>query len=225
MVISLIITAILGGIGSFAVRRSYRRWSLAQSVVEITGEEMARKMLSAAGHEDVQINVIAGTMTDYFDPRDNTLQLSTEVAKGKSIAAHTIACHEAGHYLQHADGYGPLKLRHFLVPIANAASWICWVLLFIGVIFASFGLVWAALILYAASIIVSIVTLPVEFNASKRAIAFLDGEHSVFANLEIPEAEKQGTRDMLRSAALTYVMATIASIIDVICLFIQFGDD
>ena len=216
----LITTMILGGIGSFAVHRSYKKWSKTQSAVNITGEQMARMMLASYGVSDVQINIVPGTMTDYFDPRDRTLNLSHDVATGTSVASHAIACHETGHYLQHKQGYAPLRLRHLLVPAANISSNLCWIVLCIGLIFGAFGLVYVAAALYAVALLFSVITLPVEFNASRRAVAFLDGQGGVLAGVPVPAWEAKGTRDMLRSAALTYVMSTLASVLNLLYILL-----
>ena len=216
----IIATMILGAIGTIAINKSYSKWGGTPSSIGITGEQMARMMLQSYGVHDAKINIIEGTLTDNFSPKDMTLNLSREVALGTSVASHAVACHETGHYLQHLQGYAPLKIRSFLVPITSFSSSICWLLLLVGIMFQAVGFMWIAIILYCISLLFSIITLPVEFNASRRAVAFLDGQNGVLAGVQVPAWEMKGTREMLRSAALTYVMSTFASVLNLVYLLL-----
>lgn len=215
-IILVIATMILGGIGQLAVSSAYKKWGNIGSTIDATGADMAIRMLGAYGQQDVQVNVIPGTLTDYFDPTTKTLNLSQDVAYGKSVAAHAIACHEAGHYLQFCEGYSMMKVRHALVPITNFASQATWIVLGIGLIMQSLGLIYVAAACYGVTLLFSIVTLPVEFNASGRAIKYLDGQNGVLLNTAVPQTERQGTRSMLRAAASTYVLSTIASLLNLL---------
>lgn len=213
----MIVTVVLGLIGQLAVKGAYKKWGNTPSAINATGADIAIRMLNEAGEQDVQVNVIEGTLSDYFDPTTKTLNLSRDVAYGTTVAAHAIACHEAGHYLQFCEGYSMMKLRHVLVPVTNFASSLTWIILIVGMVLSSVGLVYAAAACYAVSLVFSIVTLPVEFNASHRAIKYLDGKgDGTLAGVMVPQSEKNGTRTMLRSAALTYVMATLASVINLL---------
>lgn len=214
--ILLIATMVLGAIGQFAVSSAYKKWGNVASAVNLTGADLAIQMLAEQGQQDVQVNVVPGTLTDYFDPATKTLNLSQDVAYGKTVAAHAVACHEAGHYLQFCEGYTMMKVRHALVPITNFASQATWIVLMIGLLLQMVNLIYLAAACYAIALLFSIVTLPVEFNASKRAIAFLDGRNGVIAGVAVPTEERQGTRSMLRAAASTYVFATIASLLNLL---------
>lgn len=214
--ILIIATMILGAIGQFAVSSAYKKWGNVASAVNLTGADLAIQMLAEKGQQDVQVNVVPGTLTDYFDPATKTLNLSQDVAYGKTVAAHAVACHEAGHYLQFCEGYTMMKVRHALVPIANFASQATWIVLMIGLLLQMVNLIYLAAACYGVALLFSIVTLPVEFNASKRAIAFLDGQNGVICGVQVPNEEREGTRSMLRAAASTYVFSTIASLLNLL---------
>lgn len=210
------ITLILGFISQGWISHNYKKYSNIPSGVPVTGADMAAGMLAAYGVQGVQINVIEGTLTDNFDPTQRQLNLSTQVAYGTSIAAHAVACHEAGHCLQLETGYGPLALRKALVPITNFSSIFSWIIILVGIFAQSAGLLYIGAACYFIAFIFSVVTLPVEFNASKRAIAYLDGQNGVLNGYAVYPIEKTGTRAMLRSAAFTYVAATLASFLNLL---------
>ena len=174
----------------------------------VTGAEVAQRMLYANGIHDVKITCIDGTLTDHYNPQTKTVNLSRDVYYGRSIAANAVAAHECGHVLQHASGYAPLKMRTAMVPIVSFSSNIVqWVLL-AGVLMINIfpGLLWIGIALFALTTIFSFVTLPVEIDASRRAIAWL--ESSGIATYEtLPMA-----KDALKWAAYTYVIAALGSL-------------
>ncbi len=174
----------------------------------MTGADVARKMLADNGITDVQVTCVPGKLTDHYNPQTKTVNLSESVYGQRSIAAAAVAAHECGHVLQHANGYAPLKLRSALVPVVSFASkWVQWVLL-AGVLLIEItpSLLWFGIALFAMTTLFSFVTLPVEFNASSRAVAWL--ESAGITNYET----KPMTVDALKWAALTYVVAAIGSL-------------
>jgi len=174
----------------------------------MTGAEVARKMLSDNGITDVQVTCVPGKLTDHYNPQTKTVNLSESVYGQRSIAAAAVAAHECGHVLQHAKGYAPLKLRTALVPIVSFSSkWVQWVLLG-GVLLVEItpALLWLGIALFAMTTLFSFITLPVEFNASSRAVSWL--QSAGITNYET----KPMAVDALKWAALTYVIAAIGSL-------------
>ncbi|MBR5176583.1 MAG: zinc metallopeptidase [Bacteroidales bacterium] len=174
----------------------------------MTGAEVARKMLSDNGITDVQVTCVSGKLTDHYNPQTKTVNLSESVYGQRSIAAAAVAAHECGHVLQHAKGYAPLKLRTALVPVVSFSSkWVQWVLL-AGVLLVEItpALLWLGIALFAMTTIFSFITLPVEFNASSRAVSWL--QSAGITNYET----KPMAVDALKWAALTYVIAAIGSL-------------
>jgi len=176
--------------------------------LSFTGAEVAQRMLQAHGIHDVNIVSIEGTLTDHYNPQTKTVNLSHDVYYGRSVAAAAVAAHECGHVVQHATGYAPLRVRSALVPVVSFAnSWISWVLL-AGVVFINVfpTLLWIGIGLFAMTTLFSFITLPVEINASSRAVEWLDGAGIV--NYET----KPMAADALKWAAYTYVIAAIGSL-------------
>ena len=174
----------------------------------MTGAEVAQKMLRDHGITGVKVTCIQGTLTDHYDPRTNTVNLSEAVFGKRSIAAAAVAAHECGHVIQHAQAYGPLQLRSTLVPVVSFSSKLAPWLIFGGILFIHLtpALLWLGIILFAASTLFSVVTLPVEIDASRRAIAWL-------GNTGITDAETAPmAKDALKWAAYTYVIAAVSSI-------------
>ena len=174
----------------------------------MTGAEVARKMLSDNGITDVQVTCVPGKLTDHYNPQTKTVNLSESVYGQRSIAAAAVAAHECGHVLQHAKGYAPLKLRTALVPVVSFSSkWVQWVLLG-GVLLVEItpALLWLGIALFAMTTLFSFITLPVEFNASSRAVSWLQG--AGITNYET----KPMAVDALKWAALTYVIAAVGSL-------------
>lgn len=207
----IIIATLILGLGSqAAISHAYKKWGKVHASCGLTGAQAARKMLDANGLYNVSINRISGELTDNFDPRSNTLNLSQSTYDKTSVAAIAIACHEAGHAVQHATSYRPIQIRAAIVPAAQFASnaWIF--ILLIGIILQMLSLVWVAVALYACVVVFQIVTLPVEFNASARAL------DSIRATLPLPDEQDKGCAKVLRAAAFTYVAAALASILELV---------
>lgn len=207
---------ILSLIAQVSVKSTYKSMSRIQNSRNITGADAAARVLSYYGINNVRIEPVNGELTDHYDPRTNVIRLSSKVFSGSSIAAVGIACHEAGHAAQHAQNYSPIKVRNAILPFANIGSsagiWIA----IIGY-FLNFGLlIDIGIILFAAVVLFQLVTLPIEFNASLRAMKVID--ETGMLNSE----EQKGTKKVLTAAAMTYVAALIVSIMSLLRLILRF---
>ncbi len=204
----------------FKVQSAYRKYSRVANRLGITGLEAARRLLSASGLSYVSIEGIPGEMTDHYDPRTKTLRLSAGVARSNSVAALGIVAHEVGHAIQDANAYMPLRLRSGLVPVVNIGSWLGPILFVIGWILNAFDLALLGVIAFAGSAIFALITLPVEWNASERALKMLRRTGLV------AEDELEGAKSVLSAAALTYVAAlaqAISTLLYYIFLLSGFG--
>jgi uncharacterized protein len=214
---------LLAGWASLMVKTSYAKYSRIGSRTGMTGAQAARYILDHNGLPDVDIERTGGKLTDHYDPRTRILRLSPDVYSMSSIAAIGIAAHESGHALQHKAGYAPLQLRSLLVPAASFGSNAAWIFITLGVMMASggaaFGLNLAkfGLLLFGAAVLFSVVTLPVEFNASSRAKAVLTQYGLVTAD------EMQGVSTILNAAAMTYVAAAITAILQLLYWVFRLG--
>lgn len=205
--ILVIITAILSMVASFKVNSTFKKYSNKLTGRNITAEQAARKILDSNGLHHVRIEAIAGNLTDHYDPKANVIRLSDSVKNSTSVAAVGVAAHEAGHAVQHATGYVPIKIRGALVPAANIGSTLGPYLIILGLILSSFSaLIDIGIILFSAAVLFQIVTLPVEFNASNRAIKILENDMYLEAD-EVPAVKK-----VLGAAAMTYVAAAAVSV-------------
>lgn len=197
------------------VKRAFSKYSQVRNERGITGAEAARRVLDANGLTDVPIEAIRGTLTDHYDPRHRVLRLSEAVYGVPSIAAIGVAAHEAGHAIQHARAYGPLRMRTAIVPAVNIGSKIGFVLLFIGLIINQLGLAWVGVGLFALTTVFAFITLPVEFDASKRAkealihVGLVDGGVG-------GGAESKGVAAVLSAAAWTYIAGFAASVLSLL---------
>ncbi len=206
----IIIITLIMGLGTQAyINSQYKKWLKVPISTGLTGAQAARGMLDANGLQNVQIDMIGGKLSDNYDPRSNVLHLSEAVYKGFSVASTAIACHEAGHAVQHARGYVPAKVRMAIVPVVSFASNVWIFLLLIGFFLNMMGLVWLAIGMYAFAVLFQVVTLPVEFNASSNAMACVNA-------MAIPQIESAGARSVLTAAALTYVAAALSSILQLL---------
>ncbi len=204
----VLVIPILLGVGTqWWVQSRYKRYGAVPLKTGLTGEQVARRVLDAAGLQGVQVQMIGGNLTDNFDPRTNVLNLSQGVYEGRSIASAGVAAHEAGHALQHARGYVFGTIRSAIVPVANIGSQAAPFLIILGLVIGFTGLAWLGVALYAGAVLFQVVTLPVELDASRRALADL-GTTGV-----LDEAELPGARDVLSAAAMTYVAAALISVI------------
>ena len=207
----LIVASLVLGYGTQAyIKSQYNKFSKVSISSGLTGAQTARRMLDANGLADVPIRSIPGNLTDHFDPRSRVVSLSANVYEGRSVAATAVACHECGHAVQHARDYAPAKIRSLLVPAVQLASNLWAIALMIGIVLNFLGLIWAAVGMYAAVLLFQLVTLPVEFNASSRALAYISlGGY-------LPDQETRGARKVLTAAALTYVAGALLSVIQLI---------
>ena len=205
----LVLVSLALGLGTqWYINHTYKKWNRYDASFAGTGADVARQMLYDGGAHTVGITRVAGTLTDYYDPRDNCLHLSDDNYTGGSVASVAVACHEAGHAIQNATGFALMRLRTSLVPIVNFAS-STWVIVYmIGVLFGSMGMVRIAILLFAASVLFQIVTLPVEIDASARALSFLKARGE---SIDI-----KGARQVLIAAALTYVAAALVSVLQLL---------
>lgn len=204
--IYVLIPLILSIWASSKVNSTFNRYSKVFSARGLTAAQVTRMILDNAGLRHVGIERVSGNLTDHYDPRSNVIRLSDTVYDSTSVAAIGVAAHEAGHAQQYRDSYLPIKIRAFLVPIANLGSQLAIPLLFLGLFLSFAGLVDFAIWLYVAVVAFSVITLPVEFNASSRAIKTLEGYGILSAE------ENKAAKKVLSAAAMTYVASTLAAI-------------
>lgn len=201
------------------VNSTFARYSRVRSFSGMTGAEAARRLLNSQGIYDVTVQPVSGKLTDHYDPRTKVVKLSDSVYNATSVAAIGVAAHECGHAMQHNEGYGPLRLRSALVPVANFGSQLSWPMILLGILFGGLGspLVQVGILMFSLAVLFQLVTLPVEFNASSRAVRLLDSQ-GILSGEEV-----DGTRKVLKAAALTYVAAAAGSILQLLRLVILFG--
>ena len=202
---------------SAKMNATFSKYSKVRSYCGMTGAQAAQRILSSAGIYDVRIEHVSGKLTDHYDPSNKVLRLSDAVYGNTSIAAIGVAAHECGHAVQHARNYVPLSVRSAIVPVANFGSQLSWPLFLAGLIFSFRPLLMIGILLFCAALLFQIVTLPVEFNASARALRMLD-ETGIMGRQEI-----RGTKKVLRAAAMTYVAAVIGSLLQLLRLLILSG--
>jgi uncharacterized protein len=188
------------------IRSAYSKYSRVSTTTRMTGAEVARQMLDQNGLRNLQIVQVSGTLSDHYDPSSKTLRLSQGVYSTPSVAAAGIAAHETGHAMQDATNYGPLKLRSLMVPTVKIGSWIGPIVFMIGLALSSINLAWIGVILFSATALFSIITLPVEINASNRAKEWLANSGVIYPS------EMEGVNKVLDAAALTYVAGALQSL-------------
>ncbi|MBU9738703.1 zinc metallopeptidase [Diplocloster agilis] len=219
--ILIIIGLILSLWASSRVKSTYAKYSRVRSMSGMTGAEAAARILHTAGIYDVQIQHVSGDLTDHYDPRNKTLNLSDSVYGSPSVAAVGVAAHECGHAIQDAKSYAPLKIRGAFVPVANLGSGLSMPLILIGLIFgvnSQWGiLVDVGIILFSLAVLFQLITLPVEFNASRRAIQMVESTGILYGD------EVDGTKKVLSAAALTYVASAAAAMLSLLRLILLFG--
>ena len=216
----VLIGAIICMVASARVKSTYRKYSQYNSMSGMTGAQAASRILNSAGIYDVEICHVSGNLTDNYNPSKKTLNLSDAVYNSTSVAAIGVAAHECGHAIQHQQGYAPLNIRSAIVPVANIGSTVAWPLILIGLLFtgnSSDLFINLGIICFSFAVIFQLVTLPVEFNASSRALAILDRE-GILADSELPYTKK-----VLSAAALTYVASAAAAILQLLRLVLLFG--
>lgn len=194
------------------ISSTYNKYSQVRTMNGYTGKEVARMMLDDAGLYDVRIEVINSKLGDHYDPSSRILRLSPEVYSGGSISSAGIAAHEVGHAIQHKERYAPLTIRNSIVPVVNFGSGISWILFFIGILLGFKGLTWIGIILFSSVVIFQLITLPVEFDASTRALNILKSRGILYGD------ETKNAQKVLDAAAMTYVAATLMAVSNLIRL-------
>ena len=204
------------------VNSTFKKYSQQRSMRRITGADAAQRVLTANGVYGVKIERVSGNLTDHFDPKTNVIRLSDSVYDNTSTAAIGVACHEAGHAVQYAKNYSPIKLRAAIIPLTNFGSKLAMPLILLGLLFGFGGtysnyFIYAGIACFGLSTVFQLVTLPVEFNASKRAMIAIKESYILY------EDELKGARKTLTAAALTYVAATAVSLAQLLRLLVLFG--
>ncbi len=216
--IILILPALLFGLWAQSqVNSNFSRYSKVGTMRGMTGAQAAEYILNQNGIYDVEVRHIAGNLTDNFNPKNRTINLSDSVYNSTSIAAVGVAAHEAGHAVQHAVNYKPIRIREMIIPVTQIGSWLYLPIIMVGFIFSSQYLVNLGILLFSTLAIFQLVTLPVEFNASDRAIRTLEGSGILYGE------EITGAKRVLRAAALTYVAALVSSLAQLLRLILIFG--
>ncbi|MGI6499813.1 MAG: zinc metallopeptidase [Anaerostipes sp.] len=217
ILIGVVITLIASG----KMNSTFRKYSRVRSVSGMTGAQAARRILEYSGIYDVRVEHVSGNLTDHYDPKSKVLRLSDATYGSTSVAAIGVAAHECGHAVQHNKGYMPLKLRSAFVPVANIGSNASWVFIILGVIMGmNQTLIYTGIFLFSFAVLFQLITLPVEFNASNRALRILASSNMM------QETEVRQTRKVLTAAALTYVAAAASAILSLLRLVLLFsGND
>ena len=210
VVIGFLITLI----AQIFVNSSYKKYKKVNVKSGLKGFEVARKMLDSNGLTNVKIEEVKGELTDHYDPSSKVVRLSTDIYHGSTIASSSVAAHECGHAIQDKEGYFFLRLRANLVPLVNISSKLGYFAILIGLIFGFLNLAWIGIFLELAILLFQLITLPVEFNASKRANEFLNKEALIEKN------EQEGSKSMLNAAAMTYVASVISTILEIFRLIL-----
>lgn len=213
--IFIIPAVIISLIAQIKVKSTFSKYSNVPS--GLTGAEAARRVLSSHGVYNVEIQRVNGNLTDHFDPRTNVIRLSDSVYDAKTVAAVGVAAHEAGHAVQYAESYTPIIVRNKIVPLVNFGSSISWIVLMLGVFMSFDPLLWAGIGLFALTTLFHLITLPVELNASRRAIETIEGQYLLSSD------ETKGAKKVLSAAAMTYVSALLVSLAQLLRFIMIFG--
>ena len=214
----IVISALISLFAQFLINSRFSKYSRVRSRSGMTGAQAAERILQSQGIYDVAIQRVSGKLTDHYDPRNKTLNLSDAVYASTSVAAVGVAAHECGHAIQHARGYAPLSFRSALVPVANIGSQLSWLFIILGIFFGgSHTLIMIGILMFSAAVLFQLVTLPVEFNASGRALKLLS-ETGILQKDEVSD-----TRKVLSAAALTYVAAAATAVLQLLRLLRLFG--
>lgn len=212
--IILIPALLVAAFAQYKVSTTFNKYSRYITKNGYTGAQVARNLLDSSGLYDVPIELISGKLTDHYDPGQRVMRLSQEVYYGNSVASIGVAAHETGHAIQHQKRYLPLIIRNSIVPVANFGSNASWILFILGLMFGIRGLVKLGIILFTAVVLFQIITLPVELNASKRALAILKNKSILYGY------ELKGARSVLSAAAMTYVAAVLTAIANLLRLIV-----
>lgn len=210
--LALIIT--LGA--QFYVNSSYNKYKRVSNRKGLTGREVARLVLDKNGLSDIEVTEVSGTLTDHYDPTNKVIRLSTDIYNGSSVAGVAVACHECGHAIQDKDNYSMLRIRHALIPFVNFSSYAGYIAIVIGAFFSFINLIWLGIICECVILLFQLVTLPVEFDASHRALKKIE-ELNILDSQEISSG-----RIVLRAAALTYVASVASTVLEILRLILIF---
>ncbi len=214
----LVIPAILFALfAQMKVQSAYRKYGAVRTNRGLTGAQAAETILRDHGLNDIRVEHVSGHLSDHYDPRARVIRLSDATYQSASVAAVGIAAHEAGHAVQHAEAYGPIKLRQSIIPLTRFGSFLAFPLILMGLLFNYGYLINIGIAFFGVSVVFQLVTLPVEFDASRRAIRALEGQHAL-TETELPQARK-----MLSAAAMTYVAALAVSLAQLLRLLLLFG--
>lgn len=216
----VLIGAVICLIASANVKSTYNRFAKQRSMTNMTGAQVAERLLRSAGLNDVRVGQVRGELSDHYNPATKVVNLSDSVYGSTSVAAIGVAAHECGHAIQHAKGYFPLNLRTWFVPVANFGSKLAWPLILIGLFINSQSsqlIINAGIFLFSFAVIFQLITLPVEFNASSRALVLLE-EQGILSAQELPYTKK-----VLSAAALTYVASAASAILQLLRIVMLFG--
>lgn len=198
-------------LATWYVKSAYGKWGKIPASSRLSGYQAAQRLIAAGGLYGVQIEGIAGNLTDNYDPRTKTLRLSQGVAQGSSVAALAVSAHELGHALQDSDDYIPLRLRAAMVPVVNIGSYLGWILIMVGLFLNMVNLAWLGVLAFSAGAVFALATIPVELNASARARQLLAA-----SGLIVTEEERRGVNSVLNAAALTYVASLLTAILQLL---------
>lgn len=214
----LILPALLVAIwAQYRVNSTFSQFSQVRNARGLTGAQAARMILDRNGLTQVAVERVAGRLTDHYDPKSNVIRLSQGVYDSDSVAAVGVAAHEAGHAVQYAQNYFPIRIRSAMIPVTRIGSWLSFPLLLLGILFSFQGLIQAGILLFSTVTVFQLVTLPVEFNASSRALATLE------ESWMLDQEELRGAKKVLSAAAMTYVAALLQSLAQLIRLLAIFG--
>lgn len=215
--IILIPGLILALIAQFYVQERFNRYSRIKSSLNMTGAELAKFMLESAGLYDIRIEKIPGKLSDHYDPRNKVVRLSSSTYNSNSVASLGVVAHEIGHAIQHANDYVPLVIRNGIAPVVSITSNLSWILFIVGFLFFNIALIRIGIFLFSFAVIFSFITLPVEFDASRRAVKILG------SNLLMPPSELEGVKQVLNAAAMTYVAGTLMAILQLLRMIFLAG--
>ena len=205
----VIVGAIIMALAQMKVSSAYNKYPRIENSRHLTGRDVAYEILNQHGLSDVQIYEVKGHLSDHYNPSNLTLNLSSEIYHGTSIASLAVAAHECGHALQHQEGYKPLTFRNMIVPVCNISQTIGWVAILLGLFIGKSSISWLGVLLMSLMLLFQIVTLPVEFDASSRALSILNDRY-------LTEDEYPGAKKMLTAAALTYVAAMLSTLLSLL---------
>lgn len=205
-ILILLPAIIIAALAQMKIKSTFSKYSKVNSANGYTGAQVAKMIMDANGLFDIPVEIAPGKLTDHYDPSKRVMRLSKEVYNGTSVASIGVAAHETGHALQDKQRYAPLKIRNAIVPVVNFSSNVSWVLFIIGIILSINSLINIGIILFSAVVIFQLITLPVEFNASSRALKVLESRSILYGD------EIKGAKSVLSAAAMTYVAATLMAI-------------